>query len=85
MLAAWLRMKYPSWFQGALAASAPILQFEGYVDLDAFYNIATLDYKKADYQCPYTIKDAFSQLTVDSSDPSTYQSLKEIFNLCDTP
>ena len=29
MLAGWLRIKFPETFQGALAASAPILYFEG--------------------------------------------------------
>ena len=51
MLAAWLRMKYPQWFQGALAASAPILFFQGYVNPDAYDNIATDDYRKADPMC----------------------------------
>lgn len=56
MLSAWLRMKYPQWFQGALAASAPILFFDGYVDPYAYDDIATGVYAKADEQCPITIK-----------------------------
>jgi len=53
MLSAWLRMKYPHVFQGALAASAPILFFDGYVSPDAYDDIATDDYRKAGGQaCP---------------------------------
>ena len=62
MLAAWLRLKYPQWFQGALAASAPILFFEGYVSPDAYDNIATQDYAKADPECPVMIKNGFDML-----------------------
>jgi len=40
-------------FQGALAASAPILFFDGYVSPDAYDDIATDDYRKAGGQaCP---------------------------------
>lgn len=49
MLSAWLRMKYPHVFQGALAASAPILFFDGYVSPNAYDDIATADYQKADF------------------------------------
>ena len=48
MLSAWLRMKFPHVFQGALAASAPILFFDGYVSPNAYDDIATDDYRKAD-------------------------------------
>jgi hypothetical protein len=33
MLAAWMRMKYPATIDGAIAASAPIWNFEGEVNL----------------------------------------------------
>ena len=52
MLSAWLRMKYPHVFASALAASAPILFFDGYVNADAYDDIATDDYRKADADCP---------------------------------
>jgi len=39
MLAAWIRMKFPNVFQGALAASAPIRHFKGTVDPMNFTNI----------------------------------------------
>jgi len=41
MLASWLRMKYPQHFQGALAASAPILWFRGAVDPNSYTKIAS--------------------------------------------
>ena len=62
MLSAWLRMKYPHVFQGALAASAPILFFEGSVDPNAYDDIATQDFAKADPECPKIIKLGFEQL-----------------------
>lgn len=55
-------MKFPHVFQGALAASAPILFFDGYVSPNAYDDIATEDYRKADEQCPVMIKAGFDQL-----------------------
>lgn len=78
MLSAWLRMKYPQWFQGALAASAPILFFDRYVDPFAYDEIATGVYAKADEQCQISIKNGWSVLN--DLDLSYYPQLAEIFN-----
>jgi lysosomal Pro-X carboxypeptidase len=40
MLAAWMRMKYPNYIQGAIASSAPILWFRGVIDPNAYTKIA---------------------------------------------
>ena len=45
-----------------MAASAPILFFEGYVDPNAYDDIATADYHAADPNCDVVIKAGFEQL-----------------------
>jgi hypothetical protein len=45
VLAAWMRLKYPHIAVGALASSAPILQFEDIVPLETFYDIVSNDFK----------------------------------------
>ena len=60
MISAWIRMKYPHVFQGALAASAPILFFDGYVSPNAYDDIATDDYRLVGEYCPGMIKNGFN-------------------------
>lgn len=45
VLAAWMRLKYPHIAIGALASSAPILQFEDIVPPESFYDIVSNDFK----------------------------------------
>lgn len=45
VLAAWMRLKYPHIAIGAVAASAPILQFEDIIPTDTFYRIVSEDFK----------------------------------------
>lgn len=41
VLAAWMRLKYPHISVGALASSAPLLQFEDIVPPETFYDIVS--------------------------------------------
>lgn len=45
VLAAWMRLKYPHLTVGALASSAPILQFEDVVPPQTFYDIVSNDFR----------------------------------------
>ncbi|KAG5057618.1 hypothetical protein JHK86_012614 [Glycine max] len=45
MLAAWMRLKYPHVAVGALASSAPILQFEDIVPPETFYDLVSNAFK----------------------------------------
>ena len=85
MLSAWLRMKYPHVFQGALAASAPIMFFDGYVSPNAYDDIATDDFRKVDEDCPVMIKAGFDQLIAMKEQTDSYQTVHDIFSLCDVP
>ncbi|CAH2051099.1 unnamed protein product, partial [Thlaspi arvense] len=46
MLAAWFRLKYPHIAIGALASSAPILQFDDITPWSSFYDAVSKDYRE---------------------------------------
>ncbi|KAF7476145.1 lysosomal Pro-X carboxypeptidase isoform X2 [Marmota monax] len=82
MLAAWFRMKYPHIVVGALAASAPIWQFEDFVPCDMFMKIVTTDFKKSGSNCSVTILRSWDAINRLSSTGSGLQWLAQTLHLC---
>jgi lysosomal Pro-X carboxypeptidase len=83
MLSAWFRMKYPTVVDGAIAASAPILQFMGTgVSQWDFYEIVTNDYAEVNSLCPEYILDGFNLIYQMGSTFDGRTNLTKIFNLC---
>lgn len=83
MLAAWMRMKYPNAVQGALAASAPILQFPGEYNCLDFYKIVTRDYENYNKFCPRTIAKSW-QLIRDMGEQDNLKGLRKLSSLFNT-
>lgn len=82
MLAAWLRMKHPSVFQGSLAASAPFLYFKNAPSAPEFEyaEIATQDFRSQLDKSPELIKEAFTLMMAATEDK--YEEMSQIFNTC---
>ena len=82
MLAAWIRMKYPQTFQGALAASAPFLYFKDAPSAPEFEyaTIATEDFSQQLEKSPALIKEAFQSMTNSTDDK--WEEMSTIFNTC---
>lgn len=61
MLAAWLRIKFPATFQGALAASAPFLYFKDAPSAPeyAYGEICNADFRKSLDKSPALIRESF--------------------------
>jgi len=51
MMAAWFRLKYPHITAGAIASSAPILQYQDVVPQDILYSIVSRDYSRESASC----------------------------------
>ncbi|KAH0852394.1 hypothetical protein HID58_094058, partial [Brassica napus] len=58
----WYRLKYPHIAIGALASSAPILQFDNIVPLTSFYDAISQDFKDASVNCFKVIKRSWEEL-----------------------
>ncbi|XP_075148084.1 lysosomal Pro-X carboxypeptidase [Haematobia irritans] len=85
MLSAWFRMKYSHLVYGALAASAPVRQFEGLTSCDIFSKITTSIFATSfkNGTCSANIKkswDLFKQL---SSSEEGKKKLNGAFMFCD--
>ena len=86
MLASWIRMKYPQHFQGALAASAPILWFKGQTDPNAYTKIASDVFRNVGGDtCYNNISRGFYDLANLKYDSTKYEAINQTFKLCERP
>lgn len=84
MLAAWMRLKYPHVAVGALASSAPILQFEDIVPPETFYDIVSNTFKRESTSCFNTIKESWDVITSEGQKNDGLLQLTKMFRLCGT-
>lgn len=82
MLAAWMRLKYPHIAIGALASSAPILQFEDVVPPETFYDIVSNDFRRESISCFNTIKESWDALITEGQKDNGLLQLTKTFHLC---
>ncbi|CAL8348939.1 unnamed protein product [Arctogadus glacialis] len=82
MLAAWLRMKYPSVVVGALAASAPIWQFPGMVPCGDFHRIVSQDFAASGPNCDVNIRRSWGAIDKIASTAEGLAWLSGTFSLC---
>lgn len=77
MLSAWFRIKYPGVVDGAIAASAPILQFTGITPSDTFNDIVTRTFESSRAGCSHAIRSAFERI-----ERTPTGTLETAFRLC---
>ncbi|KAG0497160.1 hypothetical protein HPP92_001851 [Vanilla planifolia] len=82
MLAAWMRLKYPHIAIGALASSAPILQFEDIVPPETFYDIVSRNFEQESSSCFDYIKKSWDVLEARGKHHDGLVRLSRKFRLC---
>ncbi|KAK7284826.1 hypothetical protein RJT34_19579 [Clitoria ternatea] len=82
MLAAWFRIKYPHVAIGALASSAPILQFMGLSSPDIFTSIITQDFRGESENCYKIIKGSWKLIEEVAKKHGGVEVLRKTFRLC---
>ncbi|KAK3849173.1 hypothetical protein Pcinc_044058 [Petrolisthes cinctipes] len=82
MLAAWFRIKYPHVVQGAIAASAPILQFTDLTPCDKFGQVVTADFASASSECAEVIRKSWAAINSVTSSVEGKAWLSNAWKLC---
>lgn len=82
MLAAWFRLKYPHVAIGALASSAPILNFANITSPYTFNNIITQDFKGESENCYKVIKGTWKQIEDAAKTTGGLEKLRKSFRIC---
>ncbi|KAJ8768306.1 hypothetical protein K2173_021246 [Erythroxylum novogranatense] len=82
MLAAWFRLKYPHIAIGALASSAPILQFDDITPWSSFYDAVSQDFKEASLNCFEVIRGSWEELLALATQKEGLTELSRTFRTC---
>ncbi|KAL3839317.1 hypothetical protein ACJIZ3_023908 [Penstemon smallii] len=82
MLAAWFRLKYPHVAIGALASSAPILNFDNITSPFSFNNIITQDFRSESENCYKVIKGSWQKIEETAAKPGGLEILRKSFRIC---
>ncbi|KAJ8899114.1 hypothetical protein K2173_010470 [Erythroxylum novogranatense] len=82
MLAAWFRLKYPHVALGALASSAPILQFENITSPYNFFDTIANDFRSESENCYKVLKESWQQIDNTASQPGGIDLLRKSFRIC---
>ncbi|VAI93021.1 unnamed protein product [Triticum turgidum subsp. durum] len=84
MLASWFRLKYPHVAIGALASSAPILQFYDITPWSSFNDVVSQDFKSESLNCFSVIKAVWDVLDERGSNETGLLELSKTFRTCKT-
>lgn len=82
MLSAWFRAKYPQSVAGAIAASAPILQFTGLTDPGAYSAVTTQTFRSANPLAPQAIFNSWGVMSQLAATQSGRDTVASAFGIC---
>ncbi|KAL4311774.1 hypothetical protein GQ457_01G015170 [Hibiscus cannabinus] len=82
MLASWFRLKYPHIAIGALASSAPILNFDNITSPYSFNNIVTRDFRSESENCYKVIKGSWKEIENTGKRAGGLELLRKSFGIC---
>ncbi|KAI3420511.1 uncharacterized protein J3R85_012726 [Psidium guajava] len=82
VLASWFRLKYPHVALGALASSAPILDFHDIKHRDPYFSVVAKDFLETSSSCHRTIRRSWEEMDRVASESHGLRKLSRTFKTC---